>query len=205
MSIFRRAAERRGTPADLLVVGLGNPGPDYAGTRHNVGAEVVEQLARRHGGALRAARRENAVADVVAMAGRRVVLAVPQTYVNLSGEAVSRLVHRHGIDEPSRVIVVHDELDLPVGRMKVKVGGGVAGHNGLRSIASHLGSEEFTRVRVGVDKPPHARAGKDYVLRRPGRAERDVLDDVVERAADAVESLVGQGTAEAMNRFNAAP
>jgi PTH1 family peptidyl-tRNA hydrolase len=205
MSIFRRAAERRGTPADLLFVGLGNPGPDYAGTRHNVGVEVIEEVARRHLAQLRSAKREQALVDVVALDGCMVVLAVPLTYVNLSGEAVGKLVKRHGVQDPGRVVVVHDELDLPVGRLKVKVGGGVAGHNGLRSIAAHLGTTDFVRVRIGVDKPPHPGAGKDYVLRRPSKAERAVLDEMVDRAADAVEALVALGPDEAMNRFNSVP
>lgn len=205
MSIFRRAAERRGTPADLLFVGLGNPGTDYEGTRHNVGVEVIEELACRHGARLRSAKKEQALVDVVPIDGCRVALAVPLTYVNLSGEAVARLVKRHGVHDPGRVVVVHDELDLPVGRLKVKRGGGVAGHNGLRSVAAHLGTTDFVRIRIGVDKPPHPGAGKDFVLRRPSRAERVVLDDMVDRAVDALEVLIATGPDEAMNRFNSVP
>jgi PTH1 family peptidyl-tRNA hydrolase len=204
VSLFRRAGERRGTPADVLVIGLANTESQYEGTRHNVGAEVIDELAERHGGRLKASRKERALVDTVQMAGRRVVLAVPTTYVNLSGEAARELVRRHGVTEAARVVVVHDELDLPVGRMKVKLGGGTAGHNGLRSITAHLGSDGYGRVRVGVGKPPSARAGKDYVLHRPGKSERAELDAVVTRAADAVEVYVADGGAEAMNRFNRA-
>ena len=116
------AAERRGTPADLLVVGLANPGGEYAGTRHNVGGEVVELLAERHGAKLRKGK-ERAMVDEVNVGGRRLALAIPLTYMNLSGEAVAPLVRRHGIDDPHHLVIVHDELDLPVGRFKLKLGG----------------------------------------------------------------------------------
>ncbi|MBK9180539.1 MAG: aminoacyl-tRNA hydrolase [Acidimicrobiales bacterium] len=185
-----------------MVVGLGNPGDEYAGTRHNVGAEVVALLAARHGGSLRRGR-ERALSGEVTISGRRVALAFPQTYMNLSGESVRLLARRFGVGDPAHLVVVHDELDLPVGRLKVKVGGGLAGHNGLRSIVSHLHSQEFVRVRIGVGKPPGRQAGADHVLRRPTRAERAELDVVVQEAADAVEAIVVDGVAAAMNRYNA--
>jgi peptidyl-tRNA hydrolase, PTH1 family len=196
--------ERRGTPADLLVVGLGNPGSDYEGTRHNVGAEVVALLADRHGARLRAGR-ERALVDEVDVGGRRVALAVPQTFMNLSGESVAPLVRRHGIEDPADLVVVHDELDLPVGRIKLKVGGGLAGNNGLRSIVSHLKTQDFARVRIGIGKPPGRQQGADHVLRRPGKAERAELDIAVVEAADAVEAIIAEGMAVAMNRVNARP
>lgn len=204
VSLFGRrgaAAERRGTPADLLVVGLGNPGADYAGSRHNVGAEVVERLAARHGGSLRRTR-ERALADEVRIDGRRVALAFPQTFMNLSGESVARLVRRHGIADPERLVVIHDELDLPVGRVKLKRGGGLAGHNGLRSITSHVHTDAFVRVRIGVGKPPGRQHGADHVLRRPSKAVRAELDVAVEEAADAVEAILAEGIEAAMNRYN---
>src|SRR5689334_450263 len=136
--------------ADLLVVGLGNPGEEYARSRHNVGADVVAELAARHGGRLKLAKKERALVAEVTMAGRRTTLAFPQTYMNDSGESVQLLVRRHHIDDLSRLVIVHDELDLPLGRMKVKDGGGLAGHNGLRSIKQHLHSDAFLRVRIGV-------------------------------------------------------
>lgn len=206
MPLFGRggdAASRRGTPADLLVVGLGNPGSDYAGTRHNAGADVVALLASRHGGKLKRSK-ERALADEVRIGGRRVALAFPQTYMNLSGEAVSALVKRHGVTDPQRVVVVHDELDLPVGRIKVKVGGGLAGHNGLKSIKQHLGTDDFVRVRIGVGRPPGTKQGADHVLRRPGAREREELEVSVEQAADAVELILSEGAVAAMNRYNAA-
>ncbi len=193
-------APRRGTPADVLVVGLGNPGVDYAATRHNVGTEVVELLAARHAGNLRAGK-ERARADEVRVAGRRVALAVPQTYMNDSGLAVAALVRRYGV-EPHQLIVVHDELDLPVAALKVKVGGGLAGHNGLRSIVAHLHSDAFVRVRIGVGKPVSKERGADHVLDRFAKRERVEIDVTIEQAADAVECIVSDGPDAAMNRFN---
>ena len=191
--------------ADLLVVGLGNPGPEYVGTRHNVGFEVVDLLADRHGARLRRSRRDRALVDEVAIGRQRVVLAEPQTYMNESGQAVGPLVRRCGIDDLAHLVVVHDELDLPVGRMKVKFGGGLAGHNGLRSIKSHLHDDGFVRVRIGVGKPPSKDQGVDHVLRRPAKAVRLALGEMVERAADAVEAVLVDGVEAAMNRFNALP
>jgi PTH1 family peptidyl-tRNA hydrolase len=207
MSLFGRrgaAAERRGTPADLLVVGLGNPGGEYEHSRHNVGADVVALLAERHGGTLRRSRERALVAEV-RIGDQRVALAFPQTYVNLSGEAVAMLVRRHGITDPARVVVVHDELDLPLGRVKVKEGGGLAGHNGLRSIRAHLHTDEFLRVRIGIGKPRTKEQGADHVLRRLGKRDRTELDVAVREAADAVELIVTEGVDVAMNRVNTAP
>ena len=193
--------ERRGEPAALLVVGLGNPGSEFAGTRHNVGAEVVGLLADRHAGALRKSRDLALVAEV-RIGGERVALAFPQTYMNESGQAVGRLARRHGIDDPARVVVVHDELDLPVGYLRVKAGGGLAGHNGLKSITAHLRTQDYLRVRIGVGRPPGRQSGADHVLRRPGRAEATELAIVVQEAADAVEAILADGVDAAMGRFN---
>jgi PTH1 family peptidyl-tRNA hydrolase len=206
--MFRRRGgdgpERRGTPADLLVVGLANPGPEYVGTRHNVGEEVVAVLAMRHGASLRKAK-ERAMADEVTVGGKRLALAVPMTYMNLSGEAVAPLVRRHGITDPHHLVVVHDELDLPVGRMKLKLGGGLAGNNGLKSIKAHLHTDEFARIRIGIGKPAGRTQGADHVLKRPGKADRAELDIVVQEAADAVEVVLAEGFAAAMNRYNTRP
>lgn len=193
---------RRGTPADLLVVGLGNPGAEYRHTRHNAGADVVAVLAERHGGRLRKAK-ESALTAEVRIGDRRVALAFPQTYVNDSGRAVGALWRRHGIEDPARLVIVHDELDLPVGRLKVKVGGGLAGHNGLRSITAHLHTDAFVRVRIGVGKPPGRTEGANHVLGRPGKTDRAELDIVVQEAADAVEVILTDGPEAAMTRFNA--
>jgi len=193
--------ERTGTPADLLVVGLGNPGSEYEGTRHNVGVEVIEVLAERHGGSLRKGR-EAALSAEVRIGDHRVALAFPQTYMNRSGESVRPLVRRHGITDLERLVVVHDELDLEAGDLRVKTGGGLAGHNGLRSIKDHLKSADFVRVRLGVGKPSGQGRIADYVLRRPGKADRLVIDVAVERAADAVETILTEGPIVAMNNHN---
>jgi PTH1 family peptidyl-tRNA hydrolase len=191
---------RRGAAADLLVVGLGNPGDEYRGSRHNVGAEVVEVLAKRHDARLRK-RKERALVDEITIDGKRVALAIPLTYVNDSGHAVGALVRRFGVT-PERLVVVHDELDLPVAQLKLKSGGGLAGHNGLRSIVAHLHSQDFQRVRIGVGKPVSKERGADHVLNRFGKRERAEVEVTVEQAADAVEAIVRDGVDTAMNRFN---
>jgi PTH1 family peptidyl-tRNA hydrolase len=201
----RRAAsprgERTGTPADYLVVGLGNPGDEYLRTRHNVGAEVVTLLAERHGARLRRAKKEHARVDEVHVGGRRVALAIPTTYMNDSGQAVRALARRYGVG-PDRVVVVHDELDLPVAVLKLKAGGGLAGHNGLRSIKQHLHDDAFLRVRIGVGKPVSKEHGADHVLDKFSKRERADVDDTVATAADAVEAIVADGIDAAMNRFH---
>ncbi len=191
---------RRGTAADLLVVGLGNPGDDYACTRHNVGAEVVEILAHRHGAKLKKGK-ERARVDQVRFGSSLVALAVPLTYMNESGMAVAPLARRYGV-EPEQIVVVQDELDLPVGALKVKNGGGLAGHNGLRSITSHLHSDAFLRVRIGVGKPVSKEHGVDHVLKKFSKRERAEIDVVLEEAADAVEAIIADGVDAAMNRVN---
>ena len=187
-------------PVDLLVVGLGNPGDEFSRTRHNVGAEVVELLARRHGGKLRGSK-GRARSDEVRIDGKRVALAIPLTYMNDSGEAVGALARRLGV-EPEQIVIVHDELDLAPAVLRVKVGGGLAGHNGLRSIKQHLHTDEFVRVRIGVGKPPSKERGADHVLSRVSKRERQAMDVTVEEAADAVECIVTDGVDAAMNRYN---
>jgi PTH1 family peptidyl-tRNA hydrolase len=187
--------------ADLLVVGFGNPGAEYAGTRHNVGAEVVDLLARRHGGSLKKGK-HRALAGDVRIGDAKVALAFPQTFYNESGQAVAPLLKWHGIDDLRRLVVVHDELDLPPGKIKVKVGGGLAGNNGLRSVKAHLHSDDFVRVRIGIGKPPGRTQGVDHVLKRPGKVERTELDIAIEDAADAVELVATGGVDRAMERYN---
>jgi PTH1 family peptidyl-tRNA hydrolase len=162
---------------------------------------VVGRLAARRDAVLKRGR-QNALVAEVRFDGRLLALAFPQTFYNDSGLAVAALARRHGIDDMARLVVVHDELDLPVGRMQVKEGGGLAGNKGLASIRSHLHSAEFVRVRIGIGKPPGRMDGADHVLRRPGKAERTELDVVVEEAADAVEAILVEGVDAAMNRFN---
>ena len=203
MALFGRGArpDRRGTPYDFLIVGLGNPGKEYARTRHNVGQEVVELLAARHGSALKAGRDKATVAEV-RIAGKRCVLAFPLTYMNDSGQAVSALTRRYGITEPDQIVVVHDELDLPPTQVRVKVGGGLAGNNGLRSITQHLKTQDYLRVRIGIGKPPTKELGADHVLSRLPKSQRELLDAAVVTAADAVEVLLTDGPDAAMRQFN---
>ena len=158
-------------------------------------------LAERHGERLKRGKERALVAEA-RIDGKRVVLAFPQTYVNDSGVSVAALLRRHGIVDLHRLVVVHDELDLPVGRVKLKIGGGTAGHNGLKSIQAHLHDNDFVRVRIGVDKPPGKRQGADHVLRRPSKAEKEALEVAVEVAADAVDAILKEGPEAAMNRFN---
>jgi PTH1 family peptidyl-tRNA hydrolase len=186
---------------DLLVVGLGNPGDEYARTRHNVGAEVVGILARRHGGRLKKGK-ERALTSEVRIDGHRIALAVPITYMNDSGIAVRKLVKRFDV-ELDRLVIVHDELDLPPAALKVKHGGGLAGHNGLRSLVIHLKSPEFVRVRIGVGKPSSKEHGANHVLNRFGKADRAAIDITLEEAADAVELIATEGVEAAMTKYNA--
>jgi PTH1 family peptidyl-tRNA hydrolase len=184
------------------VVGLGNPGADFAGSRHNAGADTVALLAARHGGRLKRAK-EHALTAEVRVEDRRLALAFPQTYMNDSGRAVAPLVRRYGIEDLARLVIVHDELDLPLGTVRVKAGGGLAGHNGLRSIKAHLHSDGFTRVRIGIGKPPGGKEhGANHVLRTPSRRDRTELEVSIEVAADAVECILAEGVAAAQNRFN---
>jgi PTH1 family peptidyl-tRNA hydrolase len=177
---------------------LGNPGTEFAGSLHNAGSDAVELLAQRHGASLRAEKGVQARAAIATVGGRRVALAVPTTYMNDSGVAVGALARRFGIADPAAIVVVHDELDLPPGKVRLKSGGGLAGHNGLRSISSHLHSQDFLRVRIGVGKPPSAEQGASHVLRRPPRAVRELLEIAVQRAADAVERIAADGLDAAM-------
>jgi len=202
VSVFRRAAERRGTPANYLVLGLGNPGDRFLGTRHNLGCEVVEQFVEGIGASLRISRSDRARVATVNFSGLRVVLACPTTFMNLSGESAAPLIRRNGVEKVDCLIVVHDELDLEPGRVKIKLGGSGAGHNGLKSIRQHLGTEDFIRVRIGIGKPPNPQAGKDWVLKKPSKADRSFLDTAVHVGVDAIEKIIRDGVERAMNDVN---
>ncbi|MDA3009568.1 MAG: aminoacyl-tRNA hydrolase [Actinomycetota bacterium] len=186
---------------DWLVLGLGNPGRRYEHTRHNVGEDAVRLLAERLEANLRTGRNDAAVAET-RIGDTRVVLAVPLTFMNESGRAAASLVKRFKFTDPERIIVVHDELDLEPGVVRVKAGGGLAGHNGLKSITSALSTQDYLRIRIGVGKPPSAARGADHVLSRIPAREREVLDVSVEIAADAVSSIVTRGAAETMQDIN---
>lgn len=199
-----RLGGRRGndTPADLLVVGLGNPGPRYEGSRHNVGFDVIDVLAERLDVRLKPVKGVPTLAASGRMDDHRVVLAAPTTFMNESGQAVGALMRRHHVADPTHLVVVHDELDLAPGRLRVKQGGGLAGHNGLRSIVAHCHTDAFVRVRIGVGKPPDPTRGADHVLKRVPAAERRILDAVAACAADAIECIAADGATVAMERFN---
>ena len=183
-----------------LVVGLGNPGPKYAGTRHNAGALVVDELAARTGGRFKT---HKARAEIVEgrLAGIPVVLAKPVTYMNESGGPVVNTARFFGVPV-ERIVVVHDELDLPFGAIRLKRGGGEGGHNGLRSTSSSLGSKDYLRVRFGIGRPPGRQDPADYVLRDFAAAERKDLAYLVDRAADATEALLADGLEAAQNAFH---
>ena len=185
-----------------MAVGLGNPGPRYVKTRHNVGADVVALLAERHGEKLRPGKELALVAEA-RLDGKRLALAFPQTFMNESGRSVARLVRRFKVDDLTRLLIVHDELDLALGVVRVKAGGGLAGHNGLRSIKAWLRSDEFLRVRIGIGRPPGGKEGGiDHVLSVPSRLDRRTLEMAVATAADAVETVLAEGVAVAQNEFN---
>lgn len=188
-------------PDAWLVVGLGNPGPEYERTRHNAGYRVVDALASRLGVKLRTSRSKALVADARAE-DLRVLLAKPTTFMNSSGDAVG-LLARYFKVPVERVIVVHDDLDLPLGAMRVKRGGGTAGHLGLDSIVRLLGSPAFARVRVGIGRPPGRQDPTDYVLEPFRKGEEETVAVAFEEAADAALTIAGEGIAAAQNRFHA--
>ncbi|HLT12297.1 MAG TPA: aminoacyl-tRNA hydrolase [Micromonosporaceae bacterium] len=188
-----------------LVVGLGNPGREYAGHRHNVGFAVADLLAVRLGARFGRHRRANAqVAEArlgLGVDAPQVVIAKPMTYMNLSGGAVASLVRFYKVD-PARIIAVHDELDLPYGQVRAKFGGGEGGHNGLRSISQALSTKDYNRVRIGIGRPPGRQDPADYVLSDFTAAERKDLDFLIDRAADMVESIMRNGLEATQNAYH---
>lgn len=184
----------------ILVAGLGNPGPRYAGTRHNIGFLVVERLAARHGIRLKT-RSHQGLFGVGRIDGREVALLLPQTFMNLSGASVGSAYRSLGL-HPGDLIVVHDDIDLPFGTLRIKVGGGHGGHNGLRSLCSVLPDPGFVRLRVGVGRPPEGGDAAAHVLGGFNAAERSKLDDFVEYAAEALLAILDGGPVAAMNAYN---
>ncbi len=184
----------------FIVIGLGNPGKKYERTRHNAGFLVVQEIARRCGIAV-SQEKHHSLIGRGRIEGHDVLLAMPQTYMNESGRAANALM-RDAYLTPESLIVVHDELDLPLGTVRVKSGGGHGGHNGLRSLDELLGTGEFNRVRVGIGRPAPGMDAADYVLAPFLGEERDAAAGAVQRAADAVMVILGQGMARAMNQFN---
>ena len=186
-----------------LIVGLGNPGPEYAGTRHNAGAMVVALLAERMGAKFKAHRSRCDIAEG-RLAGQPVTLARPRSYMNLSGGPVAALAGFYKVDA-AHLVVVHDELDVPFGTIRLKLGGGDNGHNGLRSITAALGTREYYRVRFGIGRPPGRMDPASYVLREFSAAERKDLPLEIDRCADAVEALISKGLTAAQNEFHVDP
>jgi peptidyl-tRNA hydrolase len=186
-----------------LLVGLGNPGREYAGNRHNVGFMIVDLLAERTG--VRFGRHRRAVADVaegrLGLGGPRIVLVKPLTYMNLSGGPVATLARFYRVP-PAQIIAIHDELDIPYGQLRVKSGGGEGGHNGLRSLSRSLGTRDYLRVRFGIGRPPGRQDPADYVLSDFSAVERKELEFLVDRAADAVESLINRGLEWTQNAYH---
>lgn len=187
-----------------IVVGLGNPGPSYARTRHNVGYQVCDLLAQRMGGSWRAHKSGRALVvegRLPPLPGPRLVLGRPRSYMNESGGAVAGLLQYYGV-APEQLVVVHDELDLPADSIRVKLGGGDSGHNGLKSIRTSIKSGEFHRVRVGIGRPTGRQSPADYVLAPMSRRDRTSMDLQLERCADAVDSLLRDGLAATQQSYN---
>lgn len=185
-----------------LVVGLGNPGPEYERTRHNVGAMAVEALADRWGGRLKSDRYTRCEVFDARWQGQRVILARGRSYMNESGGPVKALADHFNVPV-DRAVVVHDELDIPFAALRVKQGGGDGGHNGLRSIRRVLGSGDTVRIRIGIGRPPGRQDPADYVLKPFGSAQREELPELLARADDAIECVIEHGVAVAQNRYNA--
>ncbi|MFL6096721.1 MAG: aminoacyl-tRNA hydrolase [Blastococcus sp.] len=193
----------RASEGPFLVIGLGNPGPGYAGNRHNVGAMVLDELAARAGIRLSAGKgaRSRALAGEGRLAGRRVVLARPLTYMNESGGPVRGLLDYHHLPAED-LVVIHDELDIPFSAVRLKRGGGEGGHNGLRSITRSAGTKDYLRVRVGIGRPPGRQDPADFVLKDFSSVERKELDLLIAEAADAAEALLVRGLEAAQNEVH---
>jgi PTH1 family peptidyl-tRNA hydrolase len=197
-----RDSERSGSASTLVILGLANPGTEYEGSRHNVGGDAVRLVVDRRGARLKLESRQRALTATVNTPRGLATLAVPTTYMNESGAALKPLLRRTSLDDLTRLVVAHDELDLDPGRLQLKVGGGLAGHNGLRSIASVLGTNDFARLRIGIGKPPSKEQGADWVLQRPTGARKAALASLVEAAADALELVLDNDFEEAQQRVN---
>ncbi|MGD8588372.1 MAG: aminoacyl-tRNA hydrolase [Chromatiales bacterium] len=184
-----------------LIVGLGNPGKEYEQTRHNAGFWFVDLLARLHGTSFKTESRHLGHTGRIILHGRECRLLKPATYMNRSGQSVSSLANYYRIT-PEEILVAHDELDLPAGGIRLKSGGGHAGHNGLRDIISASGSRDFQRLRIGIDHPQDRAAVVDYVLSRPSKADRQAIEQALEAAADCLEDILAGNLQKAMHRLH---
>ena len=191
------------TDDSWLVVGLGNPGPGYAGHRHNVGQMALAEVARRVSATLKSHKANAAVAEArLSPGGPKLILAKPNSFMNLSGGPVAALLRFYDLDA-SRLIVLHDELDIPFDTVRLKSGGGHGGHNGIRDIAAAIGTPEFVRVRIGIGRPPGRQDAADFVLKPFSAAEREVLPSLLSDAADATELVITDGLLAAQAKFHA--
>lgn len=195
---------RRGVASSLVIVGLANPGAEYEGSRHNVGGDAVRLVVERRGAKLKLEGRQRALSATIVTPRGPVTLAVPITFMNESGSALPPLLRRSSLDDLTHLVIAHDELDLEPGRLQLKQGGGLAGHNGLRSIAQTLGTQDFARLRIGIGKPRTKEQGADYVLQRPTGARKSALALDVAAAADALEMLLDYDFEDAQRRVNGA-
>ncbi|MGC2167556.1 MAG: aminoacyl-tRNA hydrolase [Acidimicrobiales bacterium] len=198
-----RQNDRRGRSSRLLILGLANPGEEFEGSRHNVGGDAVRLVVQRRGAHLALERHQRALTATLPTSEGPVTLAVPTVFMNDSGSVLPPLMRRTSLEGLSHLVVVHDELDLEPGRVQIKFGGGLAGHNGLRSIAHTLGSQEFARVRIGIGKPPSKEQGANHVLKRPTGKLKESLQVDVALAADAIEALLDYSFDVAQQRVNA--
>ena len=197
-----RDHDRRGSASTLVIIGLANPGSDFEGSRHNVGGDAVRLVAERRGLRLTHESRQRALSATVSTERGPITLAVPTTFMNESGAALPPLLRRTSLEDLSRLVIAHDELDLEPGRLQFKFGGGLAGHNGLRSIAQTLGTHDFSRLRIGIGKPPSKEQGADYVLQRPTGARKLAAAEFVAAAADALEILLDYEFEDAQQRVD---
>jgi PTH1 family peptidyl-tRNA hydrolase len=202
VALRRNRDDRRGEQSVLLIVGLANPGTEYEGSRHNVGGDAVREVVARRGGQLTLERRQRALNATLRTPRGPVTLAIPTTFMNESGAALPPLLRRTSVEDYANLVIVHDELDLEPGRLQLKFGGGLAGHNGLRSIAQSVGTQDFARLRIGIGKPPRKEQGADYVLKRPTGKLRESMALDVALAADALETLLDYDFDVAQQRIN---
>jgi PTH1 family peptidyl-tRNA hydrolase len=184
-----------------IIVGLGNPGREYQNTRHNIGFDVIDALADKNNIVVEEKKHKALIGKGV-VAGQKAVLVKPQTYMNLSGESVADIINFYKIDETSELIVVSDDIDLDMGRLRIRKKGSAGGHNGLKNIILHLGHDEFQRVRMGVGAKPNGWDLADYVLSRYTEEEREIMDKSARRAAEAIEVMIAEGADAAMNKYN---
>ncbi|MGG3737698.1 aminoacyl-tRNA hydrolase [Aeribacillus pallidus] len=183
-----------------LIVGLGNPGTKYERTRHNIGFEVIDELAKRFSSPLTESKFKG-LYTIIRYSSEKVILLKPMTYMNLSGESIRAVVDYYDID-PEHILVIYDDLDLPVGKIRLRQKGSAGGHNGIKSTIAHLGTQNFNRIRIGIDRPTNGMSVPDYVLGKFTKEEWETMGDVIQRCADACEEWIEKPFLQVMNRYN---